>query len=362
MIVALGAVLAIVWANAFGESYFRFARALSFVVNDIGMAFFLALMTKEVVEATVPGGVLHTWRRVLMPVVAGVGGMLGSVIAYATFLQFGDEASLLARGWPVPCATDIAFSYFVARAIGKRYPAIPFLLLLGITVDALSLLIVEVQFPVADVHWSGAVMVAAAIGLSLALRRNRVRSFWPYLLIGGVASWLGFYLSGLNPVLALVPIVPFLPHAARDPGFFVETPPGFRDALSQFEYAWKYPVQIALFLFGLVNAGVLVRGSGTGTWSVLVAALIGKPVGILIAVALAVAAGLHLPHRVAWRDVIVVAFAASIGFTFALFLAAAAFPFGPILIEVKIGALLTIAGALVALGAAALLRVGRFAL
>jgi len=239
--------------------------------------------------------------------------------------------------------------------------AIPFLLLLGITVDALSLVIVEVQVPIADVHASGAALVAVAIGLSIALRRYRVMSFWPYLLIGGVASWFGFFLSGLNPVLALVPIVPFLPHAARDPGFFVETPPGFRDALSQFEYAWKYPVRVALFLFGLVNAGVLIRGSGTGTWSVLVAALIGKPVGILVAVMLAVAAGLHLPHRVAWRDVIVVALTASVGFTFALFLATAAFPFGPVLTEVKIGALVTLAGALLALGAAALLRVGRFA-
>src|ERR1700733_4553617 len=362
MIVALGAVLAIVWANTFGESYFRFARALSFAVNDVGMAFFLALMTKEIVEATVPGGALHTWRRVMLPVVAAVGGMLGAVLAYTAFLQFSDEASLLASGWPVACATDIAFSYFVARIIGKRYPAIPFLLLLGITVDALSLVIVEVQFPVADVHWSGAVLVVVAIGLSIALRRSRVKSFWPYLLVGGVPSWLGLFLTGLNPVLALVPIVPFLPHAARDPGLFVETPPGFRDALNQFEYAWKYPVQVVLFLFGLVNGGVLVRGSGTGTCSLLVAALIGKPLGILVAVALAVAAGLHLPHRIAWRDMIVVALIASIGFTFALFFATAAFPFGPVLIEVKIGALLTIAGTLLALGAAAWLRVGRFAL
>ena len=361
MIIALGALLAFVWANTYGESYFRFARALSFAVNDVGMTFFFALVTKEVVEATVPGGVLHTWRRVMLPVVAAVGGMIGAVLAYVAFLQFGDEASVLAGGWPVACATDIAFSVFVARSIGKRYPAIPFLLLLGITVDALSLVIVELQFPIADVHASGAALVAVAIGASVALRRYRVKSFWPYLLIGGVASWFGFFLSGLNPVLALVPIVPFLPHAARDPGFFVETPPGFRDALSQFEYAWKYPVQLALFLFGLVNAGVLIRGSGTGTSAVLVAALVGKPLGILAAVALAVVAGLHLPHRVAWRDMVVVAITASIGFTFALFFATAAFPLGPVLIEVKIGALLTIAGALLAIGTAALLRVGRFA-
>ena len=56
----------------------------------------------------------------------------------------------------------------------------------------------------ADVHASGAALVAVAIGASVALRRYRIKSFWPYLLIGGVASWFGFFLSGLNPVLEVV--------------------------------------------------------------------------------------------------------------------------------------------------------------
>jgi hypothetical protein len=58
---------------------------------------------------------------------------------------------------------------------------------------------------------------------------------------------------------------------------------------------------------------------------------------------------------------IVVAFAASCGFTFALFFAAAAIPVGPTLIQAKLGALATVAGTLLALAAARLLRVGRFA-
>ncbi len=55
------------------ESYFTFSYAAAFAVNDIAMAFFFALMTKEVVEATAPGGVLHSWRRVLMPLVTSLG-------------------------------------------------------------------------------------------------------------------------------------------------------------------------------------------------------------------------------------------------------------------------------------------------
>ncbi|MGH9255808.1 MAG: hypothetical protein ACRD3C_14705, partial [Vicinamibacterales bacterium] len=62
-----GAAVALVWANLAHESYARFAEALHFFVNDIAMAFFFALATKEVVEATAPGGALHSPRRSLVP-------------------------------------------------------------------------------------------------------------------------------------------------------------------------------------------------------------------------------------------------------------------------------------------------------
>ena len=73
----LGTLIALVWANLARESYVRFAHNLHFIVNDIGMAFFFALAAKEVVEATAPGGALHSPRRAAMPLAAAVGGMLG---------------------------------------------------------------------------------------------------------------------------------------------------------------------------------------------------------------------------------------------------------------------------------------------
>ena len=105
----------------------------------------------------------------------------------------------------------------------------------------------------------------------------------------------------------------------------------------------------------------MIKGFGTGTWAVVVAALAGKPVGVLAAVALAAAAGLRLPYRVGWRELTVIAFTASIGCTFGLFFATAAIPIGPVLAEAKLGALLTVAGSLLAMAAAFVLRVGRFA-
>jgi NhaA family Na+:H+ antiporter len=270
--------------------------------------------------------------------------------------------TVLMSGWAVPCATDIAFSYLVAKAIFRhQHPAIPFLLLLAIADDALGLVILAVFYPVGDLHLAtGAMLMTAAVVVSMVLRRKGVRSFWPYVIGGGALSWLALFLGGLHPALALVPIVPFMPHAARDFGPFVEAPEGARDTLSQFERWWKYPVQVVLFFFGLVNAGVRIGAVGAGTWAVLVAIVVGKPIGIGLSVALAVAAGLHLPATLRWQDVIVIGLAAGIGFTVALFFAVAAFPPGPILEQLKLGALLSVGSAGLAFGAAAILRVGRF--
>jgi len=68
----LGALIALVWVNTAPESYSVFTSAMSFAVNDVAMVLFFALMTKEVVEATAPGGVLHPWRRALLPVCASI--------------------------------------------------------------------------------------------------------------------------------------------------------------------------------------------------------------------------------------------------------------------------------------------------
>src|SRR5712692_5992554 len=111
LVLPLGAMAALAWANSRPESYFEFAHTASFAVNNVGMALFFALITKEVVDATAPGGALHTWRRVLLAVVGAAGGMVGSVVVYLGYLHGADESSLLARGWPIACATDIAFSY-----------------------------------------------------------------------------------------------------------------------------------------------------------------------------------------------------------------------------------------------------------
>jgi NhaA family Na+:H+ antiporter len=140
----------------------------------------------------------------------------------------------------------------------------------------------------------------------------------------------------------------------------VEPPPEAHDTLSVFERWWRLPVEGVLLLFGLVNAGVPLHGLEEGLWAIPIAA-IGRPIGIVAAAGVAIAAGLHLPQRVGWRELVVIGWTATIGLVFALFFAASVMPLGPLLLELKMGALVTIAGGALAFAAARVLRVGRFA-
>jgi NhaA family Na+:H+ antiporter len=355
-----GTVAAIVWANVDLASYERVTHALHFAVDDVGMVFFFGLAAKEVIEATAPGGVLHSPRRAAVPLVAAVGGMTGPALLYVALAMATGETALL-RGWAIPTATDIAFSYLVARFVfGVSHPAVPFLLLLAIADDALGLLILAVFYPTGEIRpLEFFVFLAAGLAAAWWLRRRRTKSFWPYVLAGGALSWVAFYRGGLHPALALVPILPFIPHARRDPGFFADAPT-FHDPLSEFEHWWKTPVQVILLFFGLTNAGVPFTNLGAGTWIVLAAIVIGKPLGVVVSTELAILSGLHRPSNLTVRDEIVVGVAAGIGFTVALFFAGAAFDAGPLLDQTKMGALFSFSASVLAVAGAWFLGVGRF--
>jgi NhaA family Na+:H+ antiporter len=179
-----------------------------------------------------------------------------------------------------------------------------------------------------------------AIGLALALRRLRVVNFWPYAIGAGGLSWLALFYGGIHPALALVPIVPFMPHAKRDLGLFDPRELDRPDTMNRFEHWWKVPVQFVLFFFGLTNAGVMFSAVGPGTWIVLLSLLIGKPIGILSFTYLSVRAGLRAPGGLTYLHTAVVGVTAGIGFTVALFFTTAAFPGGgAALDEAKMGAL-----------------------
>ena len=215
---------------------------------------------------------------------------------------------------------------------------------IGVADDALGLVLLALFYPSGPISLlSFAAFLTPAIGIALWLRSRRVRNFWPYTLAAGGFSWAAFFYGGFHPALALVPILPFMPHAPRDLGLFNPAEHGLPDTMNLFEHWWHVPVQVILFFFGLTNAGVAFSSVGDGTWIVLSSLLIGKPVGIALTTFVVVSLGLRAPGGLSYRHTAVVGVLAGVGFTVSLFFSTAAFSPGELLNQVKIGALLSLA-------------------
>ena len=346
LLLLAGTIAAVVWANLDLGSYDRVTHPMHFWVNDVGMVFFFALAAKEVFEATLPGGPLASPRQASAPLAAAVGGMVAPALIYVALTSVIGPAGL-SRGWAIPCATDIAFSAMIARVLFPGgHPAIPFLLLLAIADDALGLMILAVFYPSGPVSLAAfGMLMTAAVLTALWIKRRGVRSFWPYVLGAGSLSWAALYFGGFHPALALVPVVPFMPHSPRDLGLFDPREHLQVDTLNRFEHWWATPVQFVLLLFGLANAGVPFEQVGPGTYFVLAGLLLGKPIGILLFSGAARLAGASLPAEFRVADMVVIGITAAIGFTVSLFFATAAFPVGHALAETKMGALLSFSAA-----------------
>lgn len=334
----------------------RHGITVHFLINDILMALFFAIAAKEVWESLLPGGALSNPRKAATPLLATLGGVLGPAGLYVLgVLMFNtpdaDGVRSLAAGWAIPCATDIAFSYLVARLIfGNGHPAIAFLLLLAIADDAAGLVILAVAYPSKPLELQWLLITGVAMAMAYGLQKMRVQSFWAYLLVPGVLSWISFDLAGIHAALGLVPIIPLLPHAHTDLGIFAREELNRHDTLNEFEHWWKNPVELVLGVFGLANAGVVLSSIGLGTWLVVIGLLVGKPVGITLMTWVAEKIfKLEMPQGMGYRHIVTLGTIASIGFTVALFVSTAAFTTpGPVQDSVKMGALLSFFGALVA--------------
>jgi Na+:H+ antiporter, NhaA family len=357
LLLLFGTLAAVVWANVDPSGYDYLVHPLHFWANDVGMVFFFALAAKEVFEATLPGGPLASPRAALSPLAAAIGGMVAPAAIYLALASSFGPADLL-QGWAIPSATDIAFSAMVARIIfPASHPAIPFLLLLAIADDAFGLIILAVLYPSGRLSLPALiVLMTPALLLASWLKRRGIQSFWPYVIGPGALSWAALHFGGVHPALALVPIVLLMPHSERDLGLFDPREEQQADTLNRLEHWWAIPVQFILLFFGFANAGVPFTEIGPGTYYVLAALLVGKPLGIVFFSGAARVARARLPAGLGLGDLLLVGITASIGFTVALFFATAAFPDGAALAQTKMGALLSFIAAPLAIVTSLVLR------
>ena len=407
-----GALIALVWANVDAASYHALVDfviwdhapighakydaggalqyrtlTLHYLINDGLMAFFFAMAAKEVWEAIILRDGSLRGKKAATPLVATLGGMLGPITVYLGLAAvLGSETyTAVAQGWAIPTATDIAFAYLVGRMIfGSGHPAVSFLMLLAIADDAAGLIILAVFYPTGTL---APVWLLLSLGAAIAVyllcntgpRRldrgkqtrptssfvRKTLSFWPYL-IAGAASWYGFQQAGIHPALGLLPIVVTVPHSDRDFGFFATAEDKLTDLLNYSEHLIKRPVQLVLFFFGLLNAGVEFSAIGAPTWLVLAGLMIGKPVGItLFGWFAAGPLRLGLPQGMRMTDLFILGCVAAIGFTVSLFIASVAFPASamlgtiPVQDAAKMGALFSFGAAIMAFGAAYVLGVDK---
>ena len=368
--------------HLFGKGAEVFGRSVTahFIINEIFMVFFFGIAAKEITESVLPGGALNPIPKAINPLMGTLGGILGPAGLYflLTFVIYGgtDNFSEVANGWGIPTATDIALAWLVARLVfGNGHPAVNFLLLLAVADDAIGLGIIAVFYPDPEypVQPAWLLLVLGGMATAYGMRRMNV-SLWPlYIVIAGGMSWVGLSKSSIEPALALVVIVPFLPGPRLSPGLFMEevqqgpvldqaAPAGNAQThhlspLDQFEHQLKLFVDFGLFFFAFANAGVAFGSINSVTLIVLVSLVVGKTIGVSLFSWTALKFGFHLPTGMQMKHVIVSGLIAGLGLTVALFVAAKAFPGPPFEDPAKMGAVLSAGVAALAFAAGWALKV-----
>lgn len=353
-----GVAVAIIWANLAPTGYDQFINgpligglSFHFISNELFMVLFFGIAAVEITQSCMPGGDLNPISRAINPLLGTLGGVIGPIAAYLG-LNALLGAPELHNGWGIPTATDIALAWLAARMVfGPSHPAVSYLLLLAVADDAIGLAIIAIFYPDPTMPVAPIWLLLTLLGMAAAylFRRLNWRSYWPYVLVGGSLSWTGLHHAHLHPALALVFIIPFLPHAKKEHMHLFEQDPSDHTTLSRFEHEWKLFVDFGLFMFSLANAGVQFSSVGTVTWLVLAALIVGKMVGIFSFGWLATKLGFALPNGMKRRDLLTAGVIAGTGFTVALFVAGEAFTDPVIQGAAKMGAMFSLGGALLGL-------------
>lgn len=368
---------ALVWANL-GPSYdavwgtplsvstggFGISLSLRQWVNSGLMTFFFFVVGLEA-RREFDMGELRDRRRLVLPLAAGLGGMIVPVAIYLT-MNAGTPA---AHGWGAAMSTDTAFALGMLALFGSRFPARLRTYLLTITVvDDLAALGVITIFYSEQVRLGALLAGAGIFCLILLVRVAGVLRGLPYALLGA-AAWVALLESGVEPIVIglAMGLLTYASPAARDDleratdlfRLFREqpTPQLARSAsmglastispnerLQQLYHPWVSYLVVPLF--ALSNAGITISGefltrafTSPVTQGILLAYVVGKPIGIIGSSMLVTGLSRgRIRPPVGWAAVTATGTIAGIGFTVSLLIAALAFR-GPQLEEAKLGIL-----------------------
>jgi Na+/H+ antiporter NhaA len=361
----MAAVAALVWANVDAASYERVWHTdLAVRLGDWGlrldlrewinsglMAFFFFVVGLEA-RREADLGELRELRRVALPLIAGLGGMLAPVGIYLA-INTGSES---AHGWGAAMSTDTAFALGVLTLVGPRFSdrLRAFLLTVLVVDDIVALLVIA--FAYSHSVALRPLLVATALSVVvLVARAFGVRSGRIYLLLG-VATWVAMVDSGVDPLVVglAIGLLAYAypaarvdleraseqfrlfreqptPHLARQATATVAAAISPNERLSELWHPWTSYVIVPLF--ALANVGLPLGAhflatafSSPVTLGILIGYVAGKPVGIAVTSMLVTAASRgRLRPPVGWGSVAGTGSVAGIGFTVSLLIASLAF-------------------------------------
>jgi len=338
LILLAASLLGLALANSpWSEPYFNtlhtetaphpFTRSVQDWINDGLMALFFLSVTIEI-KHEITTGHLSSLRRVALPLLGAIGGMIVPALLYALRTRH-DPIAL--NGWAIPVATDAAFALAIVTALGSRIPPgiRAFLMALAIFDDVLGIIVIALFYGT-TLAWP-ALAIATLLLLTLILLNKTGATHPIAYLAPGLLLWLALLPSGLHPTLAGVALGLCLPTHGR----------AFKRLTTTLQ-----PVVALLVLpvFGCANVGLSLHSM---TWHTLLTPaatgatlglLLGKPAGVFGTILLTSRLNIaHLPHGATYRTLFGCSLLCGIGFTISLFIAALAFTDTTTLTQAKLG-------------------------
>jgi Na+/H+ antiporter NhaA len=378
-ILVAATLTALIWSNAAAGSYHQvWSTALSVNVASRGIAmdlrefvnsglmalFFLVVGLEARREWDM--GELRVRSRVTLPFLAGLGGM---IVPIAIFLAF-NAGKPTAHGWGAAMSTDTAFALgALALAGGSRLPdrVRTYLLTFSVVDDLLGLAVIAIFYS-SHVRWVPLLIGAALLtGYGVATRRGLRNG--PVTLVIGVAAWVAFFKSGVDPIVSglVIGLLTCAYPAAREDlqqatdafRLFREQPTArlaadarqvVRGAISPNERLQERYHGVTSYLivplFALANADIKFSASflahaytSPATLGIMLGYIVGKPVGTAgTAWLVSRLSKRRLAPPIGWGAVAGAGTVAGIGFTVALLISSLAFT-GTQLAEAKLGIL-----------------------
>jgi Na+/H+ antiporter NhaA len=377
-VLAGATVLALLWANIDAGSYAKFwetqlslslghwqvAQDVRGWVNNGLMTFFFFVVGLEA-RREFDLGELRERRRVVLPLTAGLGGMILPVLIYLA-INAGHSST---HGWGAAMSSDTAFALGLLALVGRGLPdRVRVFLLTVLVVDDLVALLVIAFFYSSHLKMGPLITAAVIMGILVGAVFLKVR-YGLFYLVAGIAAWLAVHASGIDPVAvglamglltwAYSPVRDDLERATSLFRLFREQPTpdlaraasaGLAATLSPNEllqrrfHPWTSYVIVPFFALG--NAGISINGSFLAraytspiTLGILIGYVVGKPIGVVSFSWLVtrISRG-RLRPPVGWASVFGGGAIAGIGFTVSILIATLAFQ-GDQLEEAKLGVL-----------------------